>query len=84
VEIVAGRRYRVVVRFPWGTRVEFHTDRVYRDEAGTIRWLDGGEIGLEPCLDSVIQEKENWILGWCGGTSDVTAVISHGPEAPEP
>ena len=59
MEIIVGHVYRIVVRFPWGARIEFESDRVHRDETGTIRWRDGGEIGLEPCLDSVLQEDEN-------------------------
>ena len=64
--------------------MEFRSDRVRRDEAGTIRWVSAGEIGLEPCLDVVIQETASWVLGWCGGTCDATVVIAEGPDFPEP
>jgi hypothetical protein len=84
VEIVWGRTYRIVARFPWGARVAFECDRVRRDPEGTIRWTGAGEIGLEPCLDGVLRETETWVLGWCGGTCDVTVVIAEGPDAPEP
>jgi len=84
LEIVWGSTYRIVVRFPWGARVELESDRVRRDRDGTIRWTAVGDLGLEPCLDGVLQEAEDWVLGWCGGTCDVTVVIAQGPEAPEP
>jgi len=84
VDVVTGRAYRIVIRFPWGARVEIESDRVSRDEGGTIRWSGADPIGLEPSLDSVIQETEHWVLGWCGGTCDVTVVIADGPEGPEP
>jgi len=84
VEVVAGRIYRIVVRFPWGTRVELQTDRASRDEDGTIRWQRTGALDLEPCLDCVLHETDDWVLGLCGGTSDVAVVVSQGPEAPEP
>lgn len=84
MQIVPGRRYRVVVRFPWGERFETVADRVVREEGGSLRWEGGAEFGHEPCLETPIREAEDWVLGWCGGCCDVTVVISWGPGAPEP
>jgi hypothetical protein len=84
LEIVPGRSYRIVVRFPWGARVAVESNQLRRDADGSIHWAGAGEMGLEPCLDTVIQESTRWVLGWCGGTCDVTVVISDGPGGPEP
>lgn len=84
MDIVRGRSYRIVVRFPWGDRVESWNDRVQRSTDGTIRWEPPEAFGPEPRLDVVIREEETWVLGWCGGTCDVTVVISEDEGAPEP
>ncbi|MDW7712052.1 MAG: hypothetical protein SCH98_16420 [Deferrisomatales bacterium] len=84
MEVVLGRRYRIVVRFPWGQRVELASRRVHRAADGTIRWEAPEGFGTEPYLDGVIRETECWVHGWCGGTCDVTVVISRGEGAPEP
>ncbi len=84
MEFVRGRRYRVVVKYPWGERKEGIAEGVVRESDGTIRWTSAEDLGLEPCLDCVLQEAETWILGWAGGTCDVTVVLSEGPDAPEP
>ncbi len=84
MEIVAGRTYRIVVRFPWGERVVAWSDRVRREPDGAIRWEPPAGFLHEPCLDGVVREEQTWVLGWCGGGCDVTVVISEGEEAPEP
>lgn len=84
MEIVRGRAYRIVVRFPWGRRVEAWNHRVERLPDGSIRWEPPDPFGPEPCLDVVIREEATWVMGWCGGTCDVTVVISEGEGAPEP
>lgn len=82
MEIVCGRAYRVVVRYPWGERVETTCERVERDAAGTIRWPSGG--AEDAYLEGVIREAPGWVLGWYGGHCDVTVLISEDPDAPEP
>lgn len=85
LEICAGHSYTIVVRFPWGERREARLRALTREADGTLRWSCGAELGVEPYLDSVLQEAENWVLGWVGGSCDVTAVVSlTGAEAPEP
>ena len=84
MEIVLGRSYTIVVEFPWGERLETVSDRVVREPDGAIRWTPRGEFGFEPCLDPVIQETEERILGWGGGCCDVTVVISPVGEPPRP
>jgi len=84
VEIVTGRAYRIVVRFPWGKRVETTCDQVWREVDGSIRWEPPEGFPHEPCLDGVVREEQTWVLGWCGGGCDVTVVISEGAGAPEP
>ncbi len=82
MEIEYGRTYRVVVRYPWGERVETKCARVTRDADGTIRWpAEGAE---EAFVEGAIREAEGWVLGWYGGRCDATVVISEGPDAPEP
>jgi hypothetical protein len=83
LDVVHGHAYRIVVRFPWGERFETTSRGVRRDPDGTIRW-EAADFGHEPCLDGVIREGETWVLGWCGGTCDVTVVVSEGAGAPEP
>ncbi|GAB4274563.1 MAG: hypothetical protein Kow0092_29980 [Deferrisomatales bacterium] len=84
MEIVEGRTYRIVVRFPWGERAEMTSDRVVREADGTVRWAAAEGYAFEPCLDGVIREEGTWVMGWAGGCGDVTVVISQGPGAPEP
>ncbi len=84
MEIVFGRTYRVVVRFPWGTRVEFETAALVREADGAIRWPAREGLGEATCLDLVIQESGTWVHGWVGGHCDVAVVVSEGPDAPEP
>ncbi len=84
MEIVLGRSYAIVVEFPWGERLEMVSDRVVRQADGSIRWTPPGEFAFEPCLDPVIQETEDRVLGWGGGCCDVTVVISAVEEPPGP
>ncbi len=81
MEIVYGRTYRVVVRYPWGERVETTCAAVTRDASGTIRWPAEGE---EAFVEGAIREEAGWVLGWYAGRCDVTVVISEDPGAPEP
>ena len=85
MEICSGGQYTVVIRFPWGERREAVATRLTRDADGTVHWHGATEMGVEPYLDQVLRESEQWIFGWAGGSCDVTVVISHvGSEAPEP
>jgi len=84
MEIVEGRRYRVVVRFPWGERREFACESLVREADGTLRWAAMEEFGLEPFLDAVTAEEEGWVMGFVGGTCDVVAVLSFCDDPPEP
>lgn len=84
MEIVVGRSYRFVVRFPWGERKEFACTAVLREGDGTIRWRERGGVGLEPYCDCVVREEEGWVMGFLSGTPDVLVVISCCEDAPEP
>lgn len=83
MEIEAHKRYRVVVRFPWGERRDYGEATVTREADGTLRWSVAETGGLEPYCD-VVRETDGWIMGWVGGTCDTTVVISTGEDAPEP
>lgn len=85
MEIVQGRGYRVVVRFPWGELRTYEDVGVIREADGTLHWESGEEAGgLEPFCDMLVQETDRWIMGWMGGTCDTPVVISIDEDAPEP
>ncbi len=76
MEIVQGRWYRIVVRFPWGATKELITATVVRDADGTIRWEWEDDFGFAAYVDCVIEETEHSLTGWGGGCCDVTVVIT--------
>jgi hypothetical protein len=85
VEIHGGQSYTLVVRFPWGERREARVEALGRAGDGTVRWCRCDTTGVEPYLDSILEEREDWVCGWVGGTCDVVAVLSvPGARAPEP
>ena len=85
MKISAGQSYTVVVKFPWGERRQAVVKELHRDADGTVRWRCPATLGVAPYLDNVLQESEQWIFGWAGGSCDVTVVVSHpDAEAPEP
>lgn len=85
MDIRAGQRYTLVLRFPWGERRQGRVEALARDADGTVRWCRCEQLGVEPYLDNLLQEEEHWMSGWVGGGCDVIAVLSvPGAAAPEP
>ena len=76
MEIVTGRSYAIVVRFPWGERMEQEVGTLSRDADGTLRWSWDEGACVEPYLDNILCEEKHYVFGWVGGSCDVTAVIS--------
>ncbi|MBI5441350.1 MAG: hypothetical protein HY900_09090 [Deltaproteobacteria bacterium] len=85
MDIILGRTYRIVIRFPWGARFEARTDCLVRDPGGGLRWsVDEEHWPGATGIDLLLQETDHWILGWVEGYGNVPAVVSDGGDAPEP
>ncbi len=80
MEIVTGTIYYIKVRYPWGEVKRFECDKVSRMEDGSVTWLSETSVGLEPCVDNVIEENDRFLCGWLGGTCDTTATIALTPD----
>ena len=84
MEITYGTTYYIKVRLPWGELRTLTSNRVTRDDDGTVRWHGDGGVGLEPVIDNILQETDTHLSGWLGGTCDTVAVIALGADGPLP
>ena len=62
--IGAEQRYTIVIRFPWGERREACVSGLIRETDGTVRWMGTEALGVEPYLDNIVREEEQWLHGW--------------------
>jgi len=84
MEIDADRTYLITIRMPWGDLKRFEAKGLVRAQDGTIAWPPQGCEGLEAYLDCIIDEREEYVLGWLGGSCDATVVVSLDDGAPVP